>query len=188
LLAIVYLVHVVSVWDALRQLAFPGFARGVPVFSTALGVGGIGYLPASVIGFTLAWPVSSSETPSGQFLVNRAAYLTASPRSGDWVMFRCADGRGHNVGRIIAAPHQEVEWLNGHVHVDGGELGWHTRLGQSQGLLLNLTVPDGFWLVDPWMSRRERNTPAGLLLVPASRVEGRSWAQVAPVRQRRFLY
>ncbi len=56
LLGVAFFCHVASVADAMRQVAFPGFARGVPTLSTSLGLGLGCYGPLLVVATVVAWP------------------------------------------------------------------------------------------------------------------------------------
>src|SRR3954468_18765380 len=56
ILAFAYGTHVVSAADAVRQGAFPGFGRWVPMISATGGLGMGIYLPAVAMATLFAWP------------------------------------------------------------------------------------------------------------------------------------
>ena len=55
-LAFAFGTHVVSVVDVIRQSAFPGFGRWVPLFSASTGLGVAMYAPALALASLVAWP------------------------------------------------------------------------------------------------------------------------------------
>jgi hypothetical protein len=105
--------HVASAADAIRQGAFPGFGRWVPVMSASAGLGLGCYAPALALGAVLAWPGERAGSPREGFLINLWAYQDATPRPGHWVWFEHPDGVGRGIGQFLAGPGQSVEWFDG---------------------------------------------------------------------------
>jgi hypothetical protein len=182
-LAFAVATHVVSAADAIRQGAFPGFGRWVPVITASVGVA-LGYTPALVILGNLAWPVGPLREGRQGFLVNRWAYLEARPEAGHWVYYRGpAPSVGPGIGRLWARGGAEVEWIDGRLRVGGEDVDWLPPGVASptvQGLLLR--VPEGHVLVEPL------DPAAGpWLVLPERAIGGRAWAQHEPIWARRLL-
>lgn len=175
--------HLVSTADAIRQRAFPGFARWVPWVSASAGMGLL-YGPVLLVLGNLACPIVPAGAGRPGFLVNRWAYREAPMQIGHWVYYRDpASGRGGEVGRMQARGGEEVEWVNGRLRIGGEIREWlpaEVVTPTLQGLLMK--VPEGHVLVEPL------DAAAGpWLVVPVSVVEGRAWAQHEPVWERRLL-
>lgn len=181
MLALAVLVHVASVTDAIRQRAFPGFGRWVPVLSASAGLG-LAYLPALGVLGNVAWPAGQFGIRSEGFLVNRWAYRELEPQPGHWVWFDRPAASGTAVGRLWAHAAQEVEWLDGRLRIDGQPVDWQpVALGPGVRHLL-LRVPSGHVVVEPL---GEGDPP--WLILPESAVRGRAWAQHRPIWERRVL-
>lgn len=189
LLAVAFFCHVGSATDAIRAGAFPGFARGVPMLSTSIGLGLGCYGPLLALAAALAWPGGIGQGSSSErYLVNRWAYQTTKPRAGDWVYFRSPRGRGFGIARVVAGPGQMVEWNQDQIRVGGLALGWLPRAAGRAPRDLALTVPTGQLLVAPPRESRDEVSSCGLLLLPEASVIGQAWAQIVPIWSRRLLF
>jgi hypothetical protein len=185
MLALAFAAHVLSAADAVRQDAFPGFARGVPTLSAALALALAGYAPALWLASALAWPAPRGDGSGERYLVDRWAFLPEAPRVGDRVYFRAPGSERGQVGGVVAGPGQEVEWREGRLWVDGRVQPWSRPLAARAPREMVLTVPgDALLLAVP----PEASAPScGLLLVPREQVVGRAWARFYPVWSRRLI-
>ena len=182
-----FLIHVVSAADAIRQAAFPGFGRTIPVISAGAGLGLACYGPLAVAASIFAWP---SEMPLGSgdgFLINRWAYRSAVPREGDWIWFNSPDG-GRGVGRMLAEGGQVVEWSGGELRVGGRAVIWTPPKGVPHATDLVMTVPPGQVLVAQSGPKGSNESLLGFVFVDERAVLGRAWAQHSPVWSRRLLW
>ncbi len=174
-----YALHASSAADALRQAAFPAFARGVPVASAAFALGLAGYGPLLATAWALAWPAPAGGGSGERFLIDRWAYRAAGPSVGDWVGYRSGTGAKVTVARVVAGGGQEVHWQGRRLRIDGLAPAWVPGgLPESE---LALRVPEAHLLVAP------EQGPGGLVLVADQQVVGRAWARYYPIRARRLL-
>jgi hypothetical protein len=187
MLALAYAAHVASSADVIRQVAFPGFARGVPALSASLGLGLSCYAPGLFLASTLAWPASRAERPGERFLVNRWAYSADhTPGTGDRIYFRNPNGIGGEVGRVVATAGQELEWLDGQIRIDGRPLSWTPRVRGTAPRELLFTVPEGSLLVAPPAGADASS--CGMVMIRREQVEGEAWARYYPIWSRRFVF
>src|SRR5436305_4037899 len=70
ILAFAFGTHVVSAADAIRQAAFPGFGRWVPVVSASAGLGLGGYGPMLALAAVRAWPGFGGGSARDGYLIN----------------------------------------------------------------------------------------------------------------------
>jgi hypothetical protein len=207
LLAFAFGTHVASASDTIRQSAFPGFGRWVPVVSSSGGLGLGLYVPALGLATLFAWPGLGTEQGSGLgrsgYLVNCRAYGKAEPSVGDWVWLRSpvpapvpvpapASGAagapgGARLGRVVARSGQRVEWSDTQLRVDGAPRA-DRPFRRFPGVLV-FNVPAGHVLLAPADQATGRPTRAGRpVLVPHDEILGRAWAQLYPIRERRLLH
>jgi hypothetical protein len=188
LVAFAYAVHVASAADAIGQWAFPGFGPRVPTAAAALALAAGIYGPLAVLGALVAWPGAELHGPQSEFAVDRLAYRGEglSPGRGDHVWLSPGSGeRGGRLARVLARPGDEVAWARGRLEVDGRRSPLAPfRPGQDPASLA-FTVPDGHLLVA--YQTDDPLAPRGWELVPDRRVEGRAWAKLYPVWDRRLL-
>lgn len=186
-LVFAFATHVVSAVDVVRQSAFPGFGRWMPVASISGGLAVGVYAPALSVVALSAWPVSSASAPTDGYLVNRLTYQARSPERGDWVWHRPQPWSDFRVGRVVGEPGDEIEWSRQGLRVNGERLdeGLPFRSSAPPDEMA-YTVPDGHVLVLP-----DANAPGAssrrLVLVGRDQVKGRAWARLYPVWQRRIL-
>jgi hypothetical protein len=177
-LAFAYGTHVASATDVVRQQAFPGFGRWVPMVSASGGLGLALYLPALTAATLFAWPEMGVGLADEGYLVNCGAYRGAPPREGEWVW----------LGRIVAGPGQEVAWSGQHLSIDGRRpapgFSWRPR---THLVDLRFTVPGDHALIAPNSSESARSHPAAPVLVSRGQILGRVWAQLYPIRARQLL-
>ncbi len=185
LLIFAYAVHVASAADAIRRWAFPGFGRWVPAASASAGLAAC-YGPLALLAALVAWPGMESGGPRQGYLVDRLAYRDRGPGDGDHVwLARSPSHRGGRLASVLGRPGDEVEWAGGRLRVAGRRIDEIPfRPGQAPKSMA-FRVPDGHLLVayrgdDPLL-------PRAWELVPESRVDGRAWAKLYPVWDRRFL-
>jgi hypothetical protein len=188
LLAVAYGTHVASVTDVIRQQAFPGFGRWVPMASASGALGLAVYLPAMAAATLFAWPGMGVDPFGDGYLVNCRAYRSAPPSGGDWVWLRSSPWGRDRLGRIVAGPGQEVAWSGGLLSIDGrrpppGFL-WRHRPHRVD---LRYIVPGDHVLIAPAAPESARSPGAGPILVPRSQVLGRAWARLYPIRERHLL-
>jgi hypothetical protein len=121
MLAVAFVAHVASAADVVRQGAFPGFGRWVPVVSASTGLG-LGYAPLLGSLWMVAWPGERAGQTGEGYLVNLWAYRRALPEPGHWVWYELPDRAERRLGRVLARSGQEVEWFEGTLRVDGRAL------------------------------------------------------------------
>lgn len=188
-LAFAFGTHVVSALDVVRQSAFPGFGRWMPVASISGGLAVGVYVPALSLATLTAWPVVAEDAPDDGYLVNCWAYHGREPERGDWVWHRPNAWSDPKVGRVIAQAGDEVEWsrqgfrVNGERHEQG--LPYRSAAPPDE---LAYQVPEGHLLILPDAANAD-GTPATqrLVLVGREQVKGRAWARLYPVWERRLL-
>lgn len=188
MLAFAFASHVASAADVVRQRAFPGFGRWVPVISASAGLG-LGYAPIVGSLWMIAWPGEQADAPGKGYLVNRWAYRSAQPDAGDWVWYNPPTGARHRVARVLAREGQEAEWSEGRLRVDGRpvDLPASARASDVRWTQLLLKVPAGYLLMAPTDNEPGDPGRPSPMLVEISCVRGRVWAQHAPIWDRRFL-
>jgi|GEM_PF-1442135 len=191
-LAFAFGTHVASTVDVVRQTAFPGFGRWMPWLSASGGLAMGVYGPVVGLAALVAWPVSSNQADLGRssgYAVNYLAYRSHAPSRGDWIWVRPSRTRDGRVGKIIAAPGQEVEWTGNQLRVDGKRL-WlatpcHSLHPPEE---MAYVVPADHFLVNTGTSRSAgRSRSGGLELVPADQIAGRAWARLYPIQDRQLL-
>jgi hypothetical protein len=187
-LAFAYGTHVASVSDVVRQQAFPGFGRRVPMVSAAGGLGLGLYLPAMAVATLFAWPGTGGGLFSDGYLVNCGAYRSALPCGGDWVWLRSSAWDQGRLARIVAGPGQEVAWSGEQLSIDGRPpppgFSWRPR---PRLVDLRFIVPGDHVLIAPASPESAGMPAAGPLLVARGQILGRAWARLYPIRERRFL-
>jgi hypothetical protein len=186
-LAFAFGTHVFSAVDVLRQSAFPGFGRWMPLFSASGGLATGIYAPVLGLATLFAWPVMDGETISGGYLVNCRAYRSQPPRQGDCVWIRSSRTGQRGFGRVVASAGQSVEWNENQLRIDGRKY-WFGNPCYSSLPPDDLTyvVPEGFALITPG-GTDEVATRAGMTLAPVEDIAGRAWARVYPLRDRQLL-
>ncbi len=188
ILAFAFGTHVVSVVDVVRQTAFPGFGRWMPVFSASGGLALGVYGPALVAASVLAWPAIDDREPKTEgYLVNCWAFRERLPNQGDWLWLRSSPGGLSRVGRVVAGAGQEVNWSKNQMKIDGStrSLGSPFR-SASPPQQLTFVVPEGHVLVDS-DALSDRGSSKGLVLVPREQIAGRAWARMYPLWERQLL-
>jgi hypothetical protein len=189
LLAFAYGTHVASATDVIRQQAFPGFGRWVPMVSSGGGLGLGFYGPALVLASLIAWPARGDGPARDGYLVDCRAYATVVPRHADWVWFRSPLGPKERLGRVLAGPGQEVEWSDGVFRLDGKRLPTRHVLWpvppNADDLILR--VPADHVLILPGTPGPARSAAESPILVRRSEVLGRAWARLYPIRERQLL-
>jgi hypothetical protein len=186
LLAIAYMAHVISAADAIRQWAFPGFGRWIPTVSASAGLAAVVYGPVILIGSLVAWPGRGGEEVRDGYLVNRLAYQGREPEGRESVWLQSdRDRRSGRLAEVLARPGEEVEWADSSLRVRGRKLDFGPfKAGQlPRGLAFK--VPDDHFLIafttgDPFL-------PRSWELIPRSRIEGRAWAKLYPIWERKLL-
>jgi hypothetical protein len=187
-LAFAYGTHVASATDVIRQQAFPGFGRWVPMLSTGGGLGAGLYGPALVLASLIAWPGMGHGPARDGYLVDCRAYTTKTPGHADWVWFRSPSPGGERLGRVLAGPGQEVEWSDGQFRLDGQRVrALHFSPASANPDDVAFTVPADHVLIVPDAAGRARSATESPILVRRSEVVGRAWARFYPIRQRQLL-
>ncbi len=187
-LAFAYGTHVASATDVIRQQAFPGFGRWIPMLSTSGGLGLGLYGPALALASVFAWPGMGDGQAREGYLVNRRAYGITFPQCGDWVWLQSSPWSEGRLGRVLAGPGREVEWADEELWVDGERLS--PRLSWAPQRVpddLVLTVPRDHALIAPLSPGSARSVPGSPVLVPCGQIIGRAWARFYPIRERQFL-
>lgn len=190
LLVFAFGTHVVSAVDVLRQSAFPGFGRWMPLLSASGGLALGVYAPTVLVATLVAWPARDGVAGTDGYLVNYWAYQGREPRDGDWVWLQSSPwGNDTHVGRVIARAGQEVAWTRSRLHVDGKRVRPDTSLRlTSTPADLTFVVPSGHALMAPG-TRTPRHPGSGrLVLVPTTQVAGRAWARMYPLWERQQLH
>jgi hypothetical protein len=188
LLAYAYGTHAASAADVIRQQAFPGFGRWMPMFSTSGGLGLGLYGPALALASLVAWPGMGAAPAQDGYLVNCRAYGKSPPEHGDWVWLRSSPWGQGRLGRVVAGPGQEVEWSDEQLRVDGERLSpevfWLPRQFPADLVLL---VPGNHALIAPVSPGSTATVPGTPVLVPCGEILGRAWARYYPIRDRQLL-
>lgn len=191
LLALAFLTHVCAASDAIRQRSFPAPSRAVAWLGTATGLGLALYVPALALAMLVARPGANGQSGAERYLVNCWAYRAAEPQREDWVWYRSQAPGGSRVGRVIAGQGQEVSWAENVLEVDGRRVpGVATPFrSPSPPSEVCYRVPAGCVLIAPEAEAPE-DRPAqaeGLTIISHHQVEGRAWARMYPIRERRLL-
>jgi hypothetical protein len=187
ILAFAFGTHVLSVADVIRQSAFPGFGRWVPVVSASAGLGMGCYGPMLALGLICAWPDFGGETGAEGYLINRGAYWSTPPVCGDWAWARLPGRPTPQPVRVLAGPGQQVEWSESGLRVEGKGVAWAPPPAAWRPRELALVVPPGQVLValEPTAhGELPEATACGLALINQSQVGGRAWAKFAPLWER----
>jgi hypothetical protein len=190
ILGFAYLTHVISVADAIRQSAFPGFGRWVPMASASAGLGMGCYGPALAVGLVCAWPGFRGEKQQEGYLVNRGGYWASDPAAGEWAWVHLPGKRQPRAVRVLAGPGQTVEWSESGLRVGSQGVPWTPPPTSWRPRELAFTVPAGQVLVAPEPSGRSEPksaTACGLVLVSKDRVMGRAWAKLYPIWDRGLI-
>ncbi len=198
LLAFAVGTHVVSVADAIRQVAFPGFGRLVPWFSATFGIGLGCYGPVLVLAGSTAWPIMLASPEEG-YVVHRWFYQHERPKPGHWVWLTASPSEpGRNrfrtepqIAQILATSGDWVKWSGEPSQGETAGAVSRSSAVDDRCRLQRFQVPDGFLLIqgkhqDAGNDHRP-TLPSGPTFVPESRVRGRAWAQLYPIWNRRFL-
>jgi hypothetical protein len=191
ILAFACLTHMTSVADVIRQSAFPGFGRWVPVASASAALGLGCYGPGLAVAMVCAWPGFRGDALEEGYLINRGAYWASDPASGEWAWVLLPGKRNPRALRVLAGPGQTVEWSESGLRV--GDLGvpWTPPLTSRRPRELAFTVPQGQVLVAQEASQRggepKTATTCGLVLVAKDRVAGRAWARLYPIWDRGLI-
>jgi hypothetical protein len=186
LIAVAYVAHVVSAADAIRQWAFPGFGRWIPTVSASAGLGAAVYGPVILFGSLVAWPGRGGEEARDGYLVNRLAYQGCEPEARESVWLQ-SDGyrRSGRLAEVLARPGEEVEWADSSLRVRGRTLDFGPFKPGQLPRVLAFKVPEDHYLIatttgNPFL-------PRSWELVPRSRIEGRAWAKLYPIWERKLL-
>jgi len=187
-LAFAFATHVVSALDVVRQSAFPGFGRWMPVASISGGLALGVYAPALSLAALTAWPVTVPGAPGDGYLVNCWAYRAQEPERNEWVWHRPNPWSEPKIGRVIAQAGDEVEWsrqgfrINGEKHSQGRPYRSSVPPGE-----MAYQVPEGHLLILPDAPGRDGESDQRVVLVAREQVKGRAWARLYPVWERRLL-
>jgi hypothetical protein len=189
-LAFAYGTHVASATDAVRQRAFPGFGRWVPMISASGGLGLGIYAPALALATLFAWPGMGSGLAREGYMVNCRAFRNTPPRPGEWIWLQSSPWGGGRLGRVIAGPGQEIGWSGEQFRVDGqlpppGLASCRRPRRPAADLIF--TVPRNHALIAPASPGSPEPVPGNLVLVPRDQILGRVWARLYPIRARQFL-
>jgi hypothetical protein len=190
ILAFAFGTHVISVADVIRQRAFPGFGRWVPVWSASAGLGLACYGPLVSLALICAWPGGAGDITSEGYLINRGAYWTRDPVTGQSAWARLPGWRAPRLVRVLAGPGQGVEWSESGLRVDGQGVAWAPAALASRPRELSFTVPQGEVLVALEPTERSpglTETSCGLVLVSKSQIGGRAWARMYPIWERGLI-
>ncbi len=187
-LAFAFLTHVVSSVDVLRQAAFPGFGRWMPVISISGGLAVGIYGPLLGMTALVAWPVQQEGSAGDGYLVNCWAYRHRDPERGDCVWLRLSPWSEPKIGRVVAEAGDEVEWSKQRFRVNGTALdrGLPFRSHEPPDDLA-YKVPEGHLLVLPDALNPRAESSRSLVLVANAQVHGRAWARLYPVWERGLL-
>ncbi|WP_406701189.1 S26 family signal peptidase [Singulisphaera sp. Ch08] len=189
LLAFAFGTHVVSAVDVLRQSAFPGFGRWMPLLSASGGLALGVYTPTVLVASLVAWPAMDGVSGMDGYLVNFWAFRSQSPRDGDWVWLRFSPWDDTHVGRVVARAGQEVEWSRNRLQVDGKKVRPDASLRfDATPDELAFIVPTGHVLMTPVERSHRRAGTGKLVLVPNDQVAGRAWARMYPLWERQTLH
>lgn len=189
-LGFAFATHVVSVADVVRQRAFPGFGRWVPLWSASAGLGVCCYGPLVALGLICAWPGGGHRLAGEGYLINRAAYWGSEPATGQSAWAQLPDAHAPQLVKVLAGPGQGVEWSESGLRVEGQGVTWTPRSSGWRPRELAFKVPDGQVLVAVPPARPGRPSSeiaGGLLLVAKARIGGRAWARIYPIWERCLL-
>lgn len=188
MLAFAFAAHVFSAVDAIRQNAFPGFGRMVPVLTTSAGLGTVVYVPALALASVYAWPIAPDHSPRDGYLINRWSYASERPRTGETVWLRSKRWSRSNIARVVAGPGQRVEWSSPVFRVDDQPVSEHPFQTTGSPSELKLTIPEGhFLVVFPTDPRWPAGIPSGWEIVDEGEIRGRAWARAYPIWDRGLI-
>jgi hypothetical protein len=190
ILAFAFGTHVLSLADAIRQGAFPGFGKWVPLCSASAGLGFGCYGPLLSLALVCAWPGGASDFSTEGYLVNRGAYWTNDPATGQSAWARLPGSGAPRLVRVLAGPGQRIEWSESGLRVDGQGVAWTPNPAASRPREVAFTVPEGHVLVA--LESNERypagiETECGVVLLAKSEIGGRAWAKLYPIWERSLI-
>jgi len=190
ILAFAFGTHLISAADVIRQSAFPGFGRWVPVASASAGLGLGVYAPTMALAMIFAWPGFQAEPPFDGYLINRVSYWASAPATGDLAWAALPGWRGARAVRVLAGAGKHVEWSASGLRVGGEGVPWVPPQSAALPRELAFTVPEGLALVAPEPTGRGETKPTpscGLLLVDTRHIGGRAWARLYPIWERGLI-
>ena len=177
-------VHLISMTDAIRQAIYPGFSWFVPLSSSSASLGLLLYVPAILGASIFAWP-GATGSHGRVYLVDRGPSAAYSPERGEFIWIgskRRLDSPP--LAKVLALSGQVVEWSRGRLSVNGVfvEDRPFNPGGGPESVIFE--VPAGLLLVgypvdDPVGNRWG--------LVERDHVEGRAYARLYPIWERRLL-
>jgi hypothetical protein len=183
--------HVVSAADVIRQSAFPGFGRLVPMVSASAGLGFGCYAPAVALAMVFAWPGYGGERASDGYLINRGAYWSSPPATGETAWARLPGWSDARPVRVLAGPGQRVEWSDSGLRVEGEGVTWEPPREGWRLRELAFTVPQGRALVataeTSGRHEAKTTTSCGLAVVETRWLQGRAWARLYPIWDRGLI-
>ena len=150
LLTLAFLTHVVSASLVIKQSSFPNYPSRMSSLFVSLALAVFVYLPLSFVLSLLAWPAFEPDGSGVGFLVNRGAYRSATPRSGQWVWMRRRRSVKPRAAQVVAVSGQEVEWTGRDWTVDGQKHALHSSIRlPAWPLTCRFRVPANQILVEP---------------------------------------
>ena len=179
-----FVVHVVSMTDAIRQTAYPNLSWFVPPASSAAGLGLLFYAPAVLGASMLAWP-GATGNHGRVYLVDRGTSGVYAPEAGEFIWIGSKRGAGSPpLAKVIALSGQVVEWSKGRLSVDGQvveDRPFNPGAGPESVIF---EIPERLLLVGYPV-----DDPSGKRwgLVERDHVEGRAYARFYPIWERRLL-
>jgi hypothetical protein len=186
-LAFVFLTHVVSIADVVRQSSFPAYCRHRAWVVIVSVLGTVLYLPVLCAMLVTAWPGVSSTTES-RYLVNCWAYRHARPRPGDWVWVRMPPSGTPHGAEVMAVGGQMVQWTGRKWLIDGRDCPCHSPLGPYDWpQTCRFQVPEDQVFVEPETDGPTEFAAGPPILVRADRIIGKAWARYYPVWERHVL-
>jgi signal peptidase I len=210
LLGLAFSVHSSSVVDILiRQgsVRFPKMMATTLLASLILAV--LIYLPAGQLLARVAAPVQyrHDAPPFKRYdvvLVNQWAYALSTPRRGDIVQFQPLNLSRQVVGgyvldeeavidRIVGLPGDRVVWDDGRLSINGTTVAWRPLVPERLPKHLDMTVPEGRYMILPTASVGAVNAQGGELfwkyasMIDAGNILGRAYLRVSPITRYGFM-
>lgn len=216
LLGLAFSVHSSSVVDILvRQgtVRFPKMMVTTLLVSLILAV--LVYVPAGQVLARVAAPIQYryDAPPFERYdvvLINQWAYALTAPRRGDIVQFRplnlTRQGTGDQalharvvleedaaIDRIVGLPGDHVVWDDGRLSINGTTVAWRPLIPERLPKHLDMTVPEGRYMILPTASVGAVNAVGGELfwkyasMIDAGNILGRAYLRVSPITRYWFM-
>jgi signal peptidase I len=215
LLGLAFSIHASSVMDILIRQGSVRFPRMMALAAmTSLVLAVLFYAPIGAMMARVAEPIEfgTDSPPFERFdtvLVNRWAFALSGPRRGDVVLYsplntsrvtqpglamghmRLAYEENQLIDRLIGFPGDRVVWDQGKLTINGSAVSWKPLLAERLPSHLEITVPDGRYLILPTTSVGAANAVESFWknasLIPTGDILGGVFLRSSPLSRFWFI-